>query len=89
MLAKLASMRKVVLYDGKSLKLVYLLKLAVSLHSAQVVTDLRPVKAEPTALFVSLPLATVSFVYEISGAVGDWLSHRMTVTGEELHESAV
>lgn len=49
MLAKLASKRKVVLYDGKSLKLVYLLKLAVSLHSAQVVTDLRPVKAEPTA----------------------------------------
>lgn len=48
-LAKPASKRKVVLYDGKSLKLVYLLKLAVSSHSAQVVTDLRPVKAEPTA----------------------------------------
>lgn len=57
MLAKVISKQKLIYYDAKSLKLVYLLKLAVFPHEAHIVTDLRAVKSDQRhpALYSGLP----------------------------------
>lgn len=49
MLAKVVSKRKLLCYDDKSLKLVYLIMLNVFPYKVQIITDVRTMKAEPLA----------------------------------------
>lgn len=54
-LAKVVSERKQICYDDKSLKLVYMLMLAVFPHKVQITSDFRAVKAAPAASHAGLP----------------------------------
>lgn len=54
-LAKVVSERKRICYDDKSLKLVYMLMLAVFPHKVQIISDFRAVKAAPAASHAGLP----------------------------------